>query len=214
MRNVAILLCGCGAYDGSDVHETVLLALALRKRGLRGRFVAPDAPQADVVDHTCGDTDAQAAPRGALVESARLARGAIQSLSEVVASELDALVIPGGMGVVRTLCAGGAPLGGGAVRPDVASLLDALALRRAPIAAIGLGRVVIERQRGTPPDAAALAVAVERVVRFGDPEVLFTPGFLASDSIEAVGAGIDQLAEDLARQLGVTSALRVRAGRS
>ncbi len=214
VRNVAVLLCGCGAYDGSDVHETVLLALALRRRGLRARFLAPDTPQADVVDHTRGDTEAGAAPRGALAESARLARGTIQSLSEVAASELDALVIPGGMGVVRTLCFDpDAPLGGGAVRADVADLLDALAARHVPIAAVGLGRVVIERHRGSAADAAALNVAVQSVVTFGEPEVLFTPGFLASDCIDAVGTGIDRLVDELARRLGVVPALRARVER-
>ncbi len=33
MKKVGVVLSGCGVYDGSEIHETVLTLLALSRRG-------------------------------------------------------------------------------------------------------------------------------------------------------------------------------------
>lgn len=212
MRRVGVLLSGCGPYDGSDVEETVLLLLALRRKGFRPLFLAPDVAQADVVNHATGETEEAAPPRRALVEAARLARGVVHAVTEVAASELDALVIPGGMGAVRTLCEPGpGPLGGGPPRPEIASLLDAMSRRGAPVGAIGLARVVVSRHRGEALDPASLSADPREVVSQAEGAVLFTPGFMGCDSMTDVAQGIERMVDALAERLGVHGALRVRA---
>jgi enhancing lycopene biosynthesis protein 2 len=211
MRRVGLLLSGCGPYDGSEIQETVLLVLALAKRGMRTVFLAPDAEQRDVVDHSTGDALRGAAPRRILVEAARIARGVVSPIHETPPGQLDALAIPGGMGAVKNLCLPGpGRLGFGPVRPDVASLLEELSARKAPLAAVGLADVLLARHQGRPLDqepawlpAGAIRVDEER-------RTVFTPGFMASDDIEEVAGGIDRLAERLAGWLGVHPALRVR----
>ena len=206
VRRVGVLLCGCGAYDGSDVQESVLLLLALARRGLRAVVVAPDVSQAEVVDHSTGETDEGAAPRRAFLEAARVSRGRIEAVSKIAPSQLDALVIPGGVGVVRTLClAGPGPLGGGPPLPEVASLLSALEERGAPIGVVGLAQVVLSRHRGEPLDPATLAVGAREVREDRKGLVLFTPGFMASESIAEAAEGIERLADALARKLGVVA---------
>lgn len=213
MRRVGLLLSGCGAYDGSDVYESVLLALAIRTQGMRTLFLAPDGIQADVVDHSTGDADDGAAPRRILLESARLGRGGVHPAADVPPSGLDALVVPGGMGSVRNLCLPGpGVLGGGPPIPEVAALLRALDERRVPLAAIGLGRVVLSRHRGEGLDPSALAVGKSEVVAAEDGRTLYTPGFLGSDSIVDVALGIDRLVAALASLLGVSPGLSARAG--
>ena len=110
------------------------MVLAVRRRGLRPVYLAPNVEQRSVVDHTSGTVDADAPPRRVIAEAARIARGVVQTLGEMRASDLDALVIPGGAGVVDNLCdPGDRPLGGGPLRPEVATLFDELASRRAPV---------------------------------------------------------------------------------
>ncbi len=212
MRNVGVLLCGCGVYDGSDAQETVLLLLALERNRLRPIPISPDFEQRDVVDHTSGDAVPGADSRRVMIEAARLARGVIRPLAEVPPETIDALVVPGGMGVVKNLCVEGAgPLGVGDLRPEIAVFLEELRARRVPLAFIGLARVLLDRLDHEPLPSAALSVDAEEIVVDEERLTLFTPGFMGGDSLSAVAAGIDRLAEDLARRLGGPSLLSIRS---
>jgi enhancing lycopene biosynthesis protein 2 len=214
MRRVGVLLSGCGTYDGSEIQETVLLVLALAKRGMKAAFLAPDVEQRDVVDHSTGGVIEDAAPRQVLVEAARVARGVVTAVGETPFGQLDALAIPGGMGAVKNLCLPGAGrLGFGPVRPDVAALLDALSARKAPVAVVGLADAVLARHRGRPLDQDPTWVPAGEVVVDEDRRTVFTPGFMASDDLEEVAEGIERLADHLARWLGLHPELRVRARR-
>jgi len=214
MRRIGVLLCGCGAYDGSEIQETVLLVLALSRRSMDAAFLAPDIEQRDVVDHSTGDLLESAPPRGVLVEAARIARGAVSPIHEMPEALLDALVIPGGMGTVKNLCLpGSGPLGLGDLRPEVASLLGALAARKAPVAALGLAQAVLRRHQGRPLDQEPVWVPSREVVVDEERRTLFTPGFMGTGDLEEVAEGIDRLVEHLARWLGVHPGLEMRRGR-
>jgi enhancing lycopene biosynthesis protein 2 len=210
---VGVLLAGCGVYDGSDVQETVLVLLALRRLGLRVLFLAPDIEQRDVADHGTGNVVEEAPARRVLAEAARLARGVVQSLSEVAPEELDALVIPGGVGVLKNLCVAGSGLfGDGPPLPEVASYLDRLRARSVPIAAIGLAEAVLARHEGRTLSEAPIGMPATEVVVDPERKSLFTPGFMGSSDVVEVAAGIERLADELARMIGITPGLRVREG--
>ena len=83
---------------------------------------AQDRPQAHVVNHLNGEEDTTA-ERNALQESARIARGNVKPLSELAASEHDALLIPGGFGAAKNLCDFGFKGADMQVEPDVEQLL-------------------------------------------------------------------------------------------
>ena len=180
----------------------MLLTLALRRHGLRPVYLAPDAEQNDVVDHTTGAVQDHAPPRNVLHEGARLTRGAIHALHELGASELDALVIPGGSGTIKNLCEADGSLGGGPLRPDVRRLLDALRERDAPVAAVGLAEVVLARHRQRPLSNAPVSVPPTEIRVDRERGELFTPGFMATDEITDAAEGIAALVDELARWIG------------
>lgn len=103
MKNVAVILSGCGYLDGAEIRESVLTLLALDSEGSQYKIFAPNKDQYHVVDHLSGD-EVAGATRNVLEESARIARGKIDDLANLNESDFDALVIPGGLGVAKNMC--------------------------------------------------------------------------------------------------------------
>jgi len=204
MHRIGVLLAGCGRYDGSDVHETVLLASALERRGARMSYLAPDVDQTDVFDHTTGERADDAPRRRILDEAARLAPGAVGAVEGFPVRTLHALVIPGGAGVVRALCESGSGiLGGGNLLPAVRALLDGLAGQGAPVAAVGVAELVLARWLGEPMSGDGVAMTADEVRVRDDRNVLYTPGRLRARTLAETAASMDRLAETLMMRLSV-----------
>ncbi|MCE1787311.1 isoprenoid biosynthesis protein ElbB, partial [Enterobacter hormaechei] len=81
MKSVAVILSGCGVYDGSEIHESVLTMLSLSRLGAKVSFFSPDEVQHHVINHLNGEEKAES--RHIMEESARITRGNIQPLSKV-----------------------------------------------------------------------------------------------------------------------------------
>jgi len=96
--NVAVVISGCGSLDGAEIFETVFTLLELDNNNADVKIFAPDQNQTHVINHLT--RRAMYEKRNVLVESARIARGKIQSLNELEAKNFDALILPGGFGVV------------------------------------------------------------------------------------------------------------------
>lgn len=101
MKKVAVILAGCGAQDGSEIHEATLLLYALSCKKIPYSIFAPSCNQADVIDHLSGLPLEET--RNILSESARIARGAIHPLSELDSNFFDALIFAGGTGCAKNL---------------------------------------------------------------------------------------------------------------
>ena len=100
-KKVAIILSGCGVFDGAEINETVLTALSLDQHGAKVEFFAPDIKQAAVINHQTNEpVDEQ---RNVLVESGRITRGKSRDVRELQAADFDALILPGGFGVASNL---------------------------------------------------------------------------------------------------------------
>lgn len=98
----AVVLSGCGVYDGAEIHEAVMTLLAISRNGGTYQVFAPNVMQYHVVNHLTGETTRES--RNVLVESARIARGKIKALADYDPGNFDALVFPGGFGVVKNMC--------------------------------------------------------------------------------------------------------------
>ena len=101
MLRVGVILSGSGVFDGSEIHESVLTLLAIDKAGAQAICMAPNKNQSEVINHLTKAVSRET--RNVLVESARIARGEIRDIREVRASELDAVILPGGYGAVKNL---------------------------------------------------------------------------------------------------------------
>lgn len=103
MANVAVVLSGCGVYDGAEINEAVLSLLCLEQQGASYQCFAPDREQMHVINHLTGEP-AEGEVRNSLVEAARIARGNIKDLATLEHGDYDALLVPGGFGAAKNLC--------------------------------------------------------------------------------------------------------------
>lgn len=212
---IGVLLCGCGALDGSDIHEATLALLALDRRDCEAVCLSPDRAQAEVLDHLSGRRQPEV--RRCMSESARLARGSVWPLTSVRAEDLEGALIVGGAGAAKTL-SDFASLGPDCtIDPQAADLLAELHARGRPLGAIGLGIVPLADLLGwehvtltTGSDEVAAnaieemgarylrtapdGVAVDRARR-----AVSTPGYLSARSLSEVERGAQALVDALLR---------------
>lgn len=100
-KKVAVILSGCGVYDGAEIHESVITLLRLDQRGAKVQCFAPNIAQLHVINHLTGDEMPES--RNVLVESARIARGNIKDIREAKVDDFDALIVPGRFGAAKNL---------------------------------------------------------------------------------------------------------------
>ncbi|XP_047457699.1 glutamine amidotransferase-like class 1 domain-containing protein 3, mitochondrial [Mugil cephalus] len=101
-KRVAVVLAGCGVYDGTEIHEASAVLVHLSRGGAAVNMFAPNVDQMHVVNHMTGEPAQD--KRNVLVESARVARGKIQDLSKLSVKDHDAVIFPGGFGAAKNLC--------------------------------------------------------------------------------------------------------------
>ena len=100
-KKFAVVLSGCGVYDGTEIHEATMTLYAIMKNCAEYEIFAPDIVQHHVVNHITGEEMNET--RNVLIESARIARGNIKDLREFNAKSFDVLIFPGGFGVAKNL---------------------------------------------------------------------------------------------------------------
>uniref|UniRef100_A0A3P9NTI3 Glutamine amidotransferase class 1 domain containing 3, like n=1 Tax=Poecilia reticulata TaxID=8081 RepID=A0A3P9NTI3_POERE len=103
---VAVVFSGCGWWDGSDVHEGAYTMYHLSRNGARFRTFAPNQQQMHVMDHM-KKQPSTGENRNMMIESARFIHGQgkrqMQDLSTLDVNSFDAVIFPGGHGIVKNL---------------------------------------------------------------------------------------------------------------
>ena len=146
MKKFAIILAGCGVYDGAEIHEAVMTMYAVMKNGAEYQLFAPDIAQHHVVNHLTGTEMPET--RNVLVESARIARGNIKPLTRLEMRDFDALIFPGGFGVAKNLCSFAFKGADCEVHPQVTKVVrDAVSLRK-PVGALCISPVILAKVLG------------------------------------------------------------------
>ncbi|MBI1182923.1 isoprenoid biosynthesis glyoxalase ElbB [bacterium] len=140
---IGVLLSGCGVYDGSEIHEAVLTLLAIEQQGAQAVCIALDVKQHHVVNHLNGKEMNE--ERNVLIESARIARGEIQSLDNFDSNSIDALAIPGGFGAAKNLSKWAFAGHKGEINPQVKDLIVKCFDAKKPIAAMCMGPTVVAK---------------------------------------------------------------------
>jgi len=141
MKKFAVVLAGCGVFDGAEIQEAVLTLLAIDKAGASCQCFAPDIPQYHVIDHLKGHAVNET--RNVLTESARIARGDIRPLNSFQASSFDALIFPGGFGAAKNLCSWAYQGDQAKVNPDVEKAVKAMFEAGKPIGAMCIAPVIL-----------------------------------------------------------------------
>ena len=157
---VGVVLSGCGVFDGSEIHEAVSILIAIDKRGAQAICMAPDIPQAGVVNHLSQSDDPH--PRRVLEESARIARGKIRDLARVTVDELDALVFPGGFGAAKNLSTFATDGANCRVEPGVARLLKEMVHAKKPIGLACIAPVLAARVLGAAGLQPTLSIGTDK----------------------------------------------------
>ena len=143
MKKIAVILSGCGVYDGSEIHESVLTLLEIKRQGAEYFCFAPDKDQLHVINHT--NCEEMQPNRNILVESARIARGEIKALSELDLSEYDGIMLPGGFGAAKNLTTWAVSGPEGDIDADVKRVLCEAVSSGTPVALICMSPVIMAK---------------------------------------------------------------------
>jgi enhancing lycopene biosynthesis protein 2 len=205
-KNVLVLLSGCGVFDGSEIHESVITLLALSKVGAKATVTAPDKDQAHVINHHAGAPAEET--RNVLVESARIARGPVVPLSDVNASDYDAVFLPGGFGAAKNLNTFAFDGADCSIDSDVERVLKDFHAQGKPIGAVCIAPTVVVRALGlgivTIGSDADTAAAIETmggshmicdVTEIAiDPanKIVTAPAYMCEASLADIAIGIER----------------------
>lgn len=141
MSKIALVLAGCGVYDGSEIHETVLTLLYLNQANQDVTVIAPNIDQLHVINHANGEVMNET--RNVLIESARIARGPVLNLEDANPADYDALIIPGGFGAAKNLCNFAIKGKEAHVNEDLIKFLTGFKKLRKPIGAICIAPAIV-----------------------------------------------------------------------
>jgi len=213
MARVGVVLSGCGVFDGAEIHEAALTLFFLDRAGFEIICMAPNVDQMDVVNHIKGE--AMGEKRNVLVESSRIARGVIQDIQDVKASDLDALVFPGGFGAAKNLCNFAVKGPDCTVNPGVEKLIKEMHTAKKPIGFICIAPVIAAKVLGsfgpqlTIGNDKGTAEAIEKmggkhVVSPVDNavvdqinKIVTTPAYMLGPTISKVALGIEKVVNEV-----------------
>ncbi|OUM24675.1 isoprenoid biosynthesis protein ElbB [Pseudomonas putida] len=209
-KKVAVILSGCGVYDGAEIHESVITLLRLDQRGAQVQCFAPNIAQMHVINHLTGEEMPES--RNVLVESARIARGEVKDIREAKAEEFDALIVPGGFGAAKNLSNFAVEGANCTVNPDVLALAEAFADACKPVGLICISPALAAKIYGpgvvcTIGNDAGTAAAVEKmggtheecdvhdIVEDIQRKLVTTPAYMEAKSISEAAGGIYKLVD-------------------
>ncbi|MCQ2286206.1 MAG: isoprenoid biosynthesis glyoxalase ElbB [Bacteroidales bacterium] len=145
-KKIAVILCGCGAIDGSEIHEATMTLLAIDQHGAKYQAFAPNMDQYDVVNHITGEKMNE--KRNMMVEAARITRGNILPLEDLHPEEFDALVFPGGFGAAKNLFTYAIDGVNAKVRKDISTIIKKMHELKRPIGGLCIAPVMIAKVLG------------------------------------------------------------------
>lgn len=211
-KKVAIILSGCGVFDGAEINETVLTALSLDQLGAQVEYFAPDMNQHHVLNHLTGEEMPE--QRNVLVESARITRGKSRDIRELKAADFDAVILPGGFGVAKNLSDFAFKGADCRVQEDTLQAILQFKEAKKPVGLICISpalsaKIFGEGVRCTIGDDADTAAAITQmggvhqdcavggIVVDEKNRLVTTPAYMLAQSISEAAKGIHKLVEQV-----------------
>ncbi|MBK6965665.1 MAG: isoprenoid biosynthesis glyoxalase ElbB [Bacteroidales bacterium] len=215
MKKFAVVLAGCGVFDGAEIHEATLTLLSIKKNGADYEIFAPDISQHHVVNHLTGKEMPET--RNVLVESARIARGRIKPLSAFNARDFDALIFPGGFGVAKNLCSWAFDGPDCSVNAEVEKAVKDMVSLKKPIGALCISPVLLAKVLGnvevtlgnSPSDAKNIEKTGSRhitsnhgeVIRDSHRPIFTTPCYMLDADIVQIAEGAENIVQAILDEL-------------
>jgi enhancing lycopene biosynthesis protein 2 len=207
MKKFAVVLSGCGVFDGAEIHEATLSLLAIARQGGSYKIFAPDIKQHHVINHLTGEEMEES--RNVLVESARIARGSIQDLKDFNPGEFDGILFPGGFGAAKNLSSWAFEGADAFVLPAVENAITSMVALDKPVGALCISPVILAKVLGdvklTIGDDEGTAEAMEslgathvhtthgEVVVDEKFKVVTTPCYMLEATIVQIAEGADNV---------------------
>ncbi len=210
MKKIAVILSGCGVYDGSEIHEATLTLYALSKNQIDYQCFAPDKNQMHVINHLTGEE--QNEERNVLVESARIARGNVKPLSEFNVNDYSAVILPGGFGAAKNLSSFAVEGENFSVDPEIEKLITDVHAAGKPIGALCIAPVILGKVLGAKVTIGKDEGTAQAIINSGgqhinkeynevvvdeDNLVVTTPCYMLAENIYQVGVGVEAAVQAL-----------------
>lgn len=209
-KKVAVILSGCGVYDGAEIHESVITLLRLDQRGAHAQCFAPNVAQMHVINHLTGEQMPES--RNVLVESARIARGEVKDIREANVEDFDALIVPGGFGAAKNLSDFAVKGAECTVQPDVLALAEAFAEASKPVGLMCISPAMAAKiygpgvicTIGNDADTATVVnkmgathqeCEVSEIVEDTARKLVSTPAYMLAQSISEAASGINKMVD-------------------
>jgi enhancing lycopene biosynthesis protein 2 len=141
MKPFGIFLSGCGYQEGTDIWETVLLNYFLEEKKIKTIFLY-SVPNS--LDKATGNTKVnQISSKNILAEASLMAKGNLKELSDTGSENLDALILPGGEGIIKKFTQRDENNPVLKIDPELKKFIRETYRRKKPIAGCGLASLVI-----------------------------------------------------------------------
>jgi enhancing lycopene biosynthesis protein 2 len=194
MKNVAVVLSGCGYKNGSEITEAISSLIALGNEKAR---------------YTCF------APRDWIEDSNRISRDSTQDLKNLDASKFDAILFPGGYGAAKNLSTWATQGAACTVLPEVETAIRSFHKAGKPIGAICIAPAIIAKvlgQEGVTVTIGNDKVTAQEIVKTGaqhedcpveeyisdrEHKVLTTPAYMYETKPHLVFQGISKMVKEL-----------------
>lgn len=216
MPKVGVCLSGCGFQDGAEIFESVATLYNLEKAGAQIVAMAPNVTQAHVINHLTSEV-MEGEQRNVLVEAARIMRGNITDMANVNASDLDALIFPGGFGAAKNLSTYAFKGADAEVNPDVLRLTRDMVKAGKPLGVICIAPAMMAkilegigvRSKLTIGNDAATADHIEAMgsthevcpvreyVVDRENKIVSTPAYMLAEKIDDAWTGIAGLVNEV-----------------
>lgn len=214
-KKFAVILSGCGVYDGAEIHEATFTMYAIIKHGASYEIFAPDIEQYHVINHVTGEVMNE--KRNVLVESARIARGKIHNLKEFKAENFDALIFPGGFGAAKNLSSFAFDGENCKVNKDVETAILNMHKLQKPIGALCISPVILAKvlknvdvtignDAGTAQKVNIMG-AVHTNTSYGEVcidnenKLFSTPCYMLDSDIVQIGDGVMNIVDAILKNL-------------
>ncbi len=211
MSKIAVVLSGCGVFDGAEINEVILTLLALEEQEVSYQCFAPDRLQFHTINHLTGNSTEQ--KRNILEESARIVRGNVKPLSQLNVDEFAGLIVPGGFGVAKNLSTFAFDNSNFSIDSEFQSIMNAFAISNKPAAYMCIAPVLLPKVYegvrctiGCDDEIANVITvlgghhidcSVDEIVTDSNYNVVTTPAYMLANKVVDAKKGIDKLVQQI-----------------